>query len=129
MSKINNNISLNSINQKQINNNSINIKEDDEQETKDESHHQITNPQEQEILDKKIIELIPGEPVLNDIQNRYFILSPTVELGFERECNKYDFIHENKSPIGKGAFGEVWKVTHENSQKVYCIKRYPGNGT
>ena len=119
---MNNDFSLSSNIQKQNNNNSINIKEDDEQETKDESHHQITNPQEQEILDKKIIELIPGEPVLNDIQNRYFILSPTVELGFERECNKYDFIHENKSPIGKGAFGEVWKVTHENSQKVYCIK-------
>ena len=121
MSKINNNdFSSNSLLKQ--NNNSINIKEDDDQETKDESHHQLTNPQEQEILDKKIIELIPGEPVLNDIQNRYFLLSPTVELGFERECNKYDFINENKSPIGKGAFGEVWKVTHENSQKVYCIK-------
>ncbi len=121
MSKINNNdFSSNSLLKQ--NNNSINIKEDDDQETKDESHHQLTNPQEQEILDKKIIELIPGEPVLNDIQNRYFLLSPTVELGFERECNKYDFINENKSPLGKGAFGEVWKVTHENSQKVYCIK-------
>lgn len=121
MSKINNNdFSSNSLLKQ--NNNSINIKEDDDQETKDESHHQLTNPQEQEILDKKIIELIPGEPVLNDIQKRYFLLSPTVELGFERECNKYDFINENKSPLGKGAFGEVWKVTHENSQKVYCIK-------
>ena len=121
MSTINNNdFSSNSLLKQ--NNNSINIKEDDDQETKDESHHQLTNPQEQEILDKKIIELIPGEPVLNDIQNRYFLLSPTVELGFERECNKYDFINENKSPLGKGAFGEVWKVTHENSQKVYCIK-------
>ena len=121
MSKNNNNdFSSNSLLKQ--NNNSINIKEDDDQETKDESHHQLTNPQEQEILDKKIIELIPGEPVLNDIQNRYFLLSPTVELGFERECNKYDFINENKSPLGKGAFGEVWKVTHENSQKVYCIK-------
>ena len=124
MSKINNNdTSIDSL-KKGINNknNSINIKEEDEQETKDESHHQITNPQEQEILDKKIIELIPGEPVLNDVQKRYFILSPTVELGFERECNKYDFIHEGKNPIGRGAFGEVWKVTHENSKKVYCIK-------
>ena len=120
MSKINN--SDTSIYSMKKNINIINIKEEDEQETKDESHHQISNSKEQEILDKKIIELIPGEPVLNDVQKRYFLLSPTVELGFERECNKYDFIHENKSPIGRGAFGEVWKVTHENSKKVYCIK-------
>ena len=122
MSKINTNDTSTDSLKKNINNNSINIKEEDEQETKDESHHQTTNPQDQEILDKKIIELIPGEPVLNNVQKRYFLLSPTVELGFERECNKYDFIHESKSPIGRGAFGEVWKVTHENSKKVYCIK-------
>ena len=116
MSTINNDFSLESLKKKpNNNNNSINIKDDDEQETKDDSHHQTT-------IDKKIIELIPGEPVLNDVQKRYFLLSPTVELGFERECNKYDFIHENKNPIGRGAFGEVWKVTHENSKKVYCIK-------
>ena len=119
---MNNDSSIDSIKQKINNNNSKNIKEEDEQETKDESHNQLLNPHEQEILDKKIIELIPGEPVLNDVQKRYFLLSPTVELGFERECNKYDFIHQDKSPIGRGAFGEVWKVIHENSQKVYCIK-------
>jgi serine/threonine protein kinase len=124
MSKINNydKSPIDSIKEKQSNDNIINVKEDDEQETKDESHHQTTNPHDQEILDKKIIELIPGEQILNDVKKRYFILSPTVELGFERECNKYDFIHQGKSPIGRGAFGEVWKVTHENSQKVYCIK-------
>ena len=122
MSKINNIISTESLKSKDNNNNSISKKEDDEQDTKDESHPQIINSKEQEILDKKIIELVPGEPILNDVQKRLFILSPTVELGFERECNKYDFINENKKPIGKGAFGEVWKVTHENSKKVYCVK-------
>ena len=122
MSKINNIISTESLKSKDNSINSISKKEDDEQDTKDESHPQITNSKEQEILDKKIIELVPGEPILNDVQKRLFILSPTVELGFERECNKYDFIHENKNPIGRGAFGEVWKVTHENSKKVYCIK-------
>ena len=122
MSKINNIISTESLKSKDNNNNSISKKEDDEQDTKDESHPQITNSKEQEILDKKIIELVPGEPILNDVQKRLFILSPTVELGFERECNKYDFINENKKPIGKGAFGEVWKVIHENSKKVYCVK-------
>ena len=122
MSKINNIISTESLKSKDNSINSISKKEDDEQDTKDESHPQITNSKEQEILDKKIIELVPGEPILNDVQKRLFILSPTVELGFERECNKYDFINENKKPIGKGAFGEVWKVTHENSKKVYCVK-------
>lgn len=122
MSKNNNNISIESLKSKDNSINSISKKEEDEQDTKDESHPQITNSKEQEILDKKIIELVPGEPILNDVQKRLFILSPTVELGFERECNKYDFINENKKPIGKGAFGEVWKVTHENSKKVYCVK-------
>ena len=122
MSKINNNISTELIKPKDNNINSIIKKEEDEQDTKDESHPQITNSKEQELLDKKIIELVPGEPILNDVQKRLFILSPTVELGFERECNKYDFINENKKPIGKGAFGEVWKVIHENSKKVYCVK-------
>ena len=123
MSTINNNSSINTVKEKKNkDSNIINIKEEDEQETKDESHHQITNPHEQEILDKKIIELIPGEPILNDVKKRYLLLSPTVELGFERECNKYDFIREGKKPLGKGAFGEVWKVIHENSQKVYCMK-------
>ena len=122
MSKINNDSSIDLMKTNKNPNNNISLKEEDEQETKDESHPQVTNPQEQEIIDKKIIELIPGTPVLNDVQKRFFLLSPTVELGFERECNKYDFIHENKNPIGKGAFGEVWKVTHENSQKDYCIK-------
>ena len=93
------------------NNNSL-----EEKDTKDDSHNHS-----KEILDEKIIELIPGPQVLNDVQKRLFILSPTVELGFERECNKYDFIRD-KTPLGKGAFGEVWKVTHDNSKKIYCIK-------
>ena len=93
------------------NNNSL-----EEKDTKDDSHNHS-----KEILDEKVIELIPGPQVLNDVQKRLFILSPTVELGFERECNKYDFIRD-KTPLGKGAFGEVWKVTHDNSKKIYCIK-------
>ena len=102
------------------NNNSI-IKDYEEKDTKDDSQNQSLNNQSKEITDEKIIELIPGKQILNDVQKRLFILSPTVELGFERECNKYDFIRDKK-PLGKGAFGEVWKVTHENSKKIYCIK-------
>ena len=99
------------------NNKSI-IKEYEEKDTKDDSLNQSII---KELSDEKIIELIPGKQILNEVQKRLFILSPTVELGFERECNKYDFIRDKK-PLGKGAYGEVWKVTHENSKKVYCIK-------
>ena len=106
------------------NNNQINeiiIKDDEEKDTKDSSKSFSSNTHSKGISNEKNIDLIPGKQILNEIQKRLFILSPTVELGFERECNKYDFIRD-KNPLGKGAFGEVWKVTHENSKKVYCIK-------
>ena len=106
------------------NNNQINeiiIKDDEEKDTKDSSKSFSLNTHSKGISNEKNIDLIPGKQILNEIQKRLFILSPTVELGFERECNKYDFIRD-KNPLGKGAFGEVWKVTHENSKKVYCIK-------
>ena len=106
------------------NNNQINeiiIKDEEEKDTKDSSKSFSSNTHSKGISNEKNIDLIPGKQILNEIQKRLFILSPTVELGFERECNKYDFIRD-KNPLGKGAFGEVWKVTHENSKKVYCIK-------
>ena len=106
------------------NNNQINeiiIKDDEEKDTKDSSRSLSLHINSKGLSLEKNIDLIPGKQILNDIQKRLFILSPTVELGFERECNKYDFIRD-KNPLGKGAFGEVWKVTHENSKKVYCIK-------
>ena len=106
------------------NNNQINeiiIKDEEEKDTKDSSKSFSLNTHSKGISNEKNIDLIPGKQILNEIQKRLFILSPTVELGFERECNKYDFIRD-KNPLGKGAFGEVWKVTHENSKKVYCIK-------
>ena len=106
------------------NNNQINeiiIKDEEEKDTKDSSKSFSSNTHSKGISNEKNIDLIPGKQILNEIQKRLFILSPTVELGFERECNKYDFIRD-KNPLGKGAFGEVWKVTHENSKKIYCIK-------
>ena len=59
---------------------------------------------------------------LNKVKNRQLILSPTVRLGLERECNKDDFYREDDSYIGKGAFGEVWKVLHKQSNKKYVLK-------
>ena len=104
-----------------IQKNEIIMKDEEEKDTKDSSKSLSLHFHSKGLLGEKNIDLIPGRQILNDIQKRLFILSPTVELGFERECNKYDFIRD-KNPLGKGAFGEVWKVTHENSKKIYCIK-------
>ena len=104
-----------------IQKNEIIMKDEEEKDTKDSSKSLSLHFHSKGLLGEKNIDLIPGRQILNDIQKRLFILSPTVELGFERECNKYDFIRD-KNPLGKGAFGEVWKVTHENSNKIYCIK-------
>jgi len=62
------------------------------------------------------------KPVLNKVKNRLLILSPTVKDCLERECNKNDFIQEGGRPIGKGGFGEVWKVTCKQTKKVFVIK-------
>jgi serine/threonine protein kinase len=60
--------------------------------------------------------------VLNKVKKRELILSPTVGKGLERECNKADFFREGERPIGKGGFGEVWKVVHKATNKTYVIK-------
>ena len=60
--------------------------------------------------------------ILNNVKNRLLFLSPTVNIGLERECNKNDFYREGDSYIGKGAFGEVWKVSHKMTGKIYVIK-------
>lgn len=70
----------------------------------------------------KSFSFIPSEQKINQVKKRLATLSPTVELGFERECNKMDFLREGEKPIGRGAFGEVWKVMHHPSNKTYCIK-------
>ena len=59
---------------------------------------------------------------LNKVKNRLLFLSPTVRTGLERECNKNDFFREGDSYIGKGAFGEVWKVSQRQTNKIYVIK-------
>ena len=61
---------------------------------------------------------------INKVKQRYLMLSPTVYAGLERECKMSDFDIDKKS-IGKGGFGQVWKVVHKQTQKVYCIKTIP----
>jgi hypothetical protein len=55
---------------------------------------------------------------LNKVKNRLLILSPTVELGLERECSRLDFARDGDRPIGRGGFGEVWKVVLKESREI-----------
>ena len=59
---------------------------------------------------------------LNKVKERLLILSPTVKRGLERECDKGDFYRCGDRCIGKGGFGEVWKVNHKKTGDVYVIK-------
>lgn len=63
-------------------------------------------------------------PKLNEISNRWFILSPTVTSGLEPESSISDFKIEKE--VSKCSFnkGSVWKVIHKKTQKVYCMKIY-----
>ena len=62
------------------------------------------------------------QQTLNKVKDRLLFLSPTVKRGLERECNKGDFYRCGDNCIGKGAFGEVWKVNHKKTGEVYVIK-------
>ena len=59
---------------------------------------------------------------LNKVKERLLILSPTVKRGLERECDKGDFYRCGDRCIGKGGFGEVWKVNHKKTGDLYVIK-------
>ena len=59
---------------------------------------------------------------LNNVKDRLLFLSPTVRTGLERECNKNDFFRDGETYIGKGAFGEVWRVIQRNTNKKYVVK-------
>ena len=63
-----------------------------------------------------------GLKELNEVKERLLILSPTVKRGLERECNKGDFYRCDDYCIGKGGFGEVWKVNHKKTNDLYVIK-------
>lgn len=52
---------------------------------------------------------------------KYLFESPSVQKGEEPEIKRSDFTFEKK--LGEGAFGEVWKVVHKTSKKVYAMKQ------
>ncbi len=64
----------------------------------------------------------PPTPQLNKIKKRVLMLSPTVEACLERELSKSDFFRDGDKAIGKGGFGEVWKVVYKKTNKTYVIK-------
>ena len=82
------------------------------------------NPQtpEQKPQNKEPNITYPMPLKVNKVKDRQLILSPTVLAGLERECNKNDFYREGDRYIGKGGFGEVWKVIHKATSRIYCIK-------
>lgn len=63
-----------------------------------------------------------SSPLLNKVKKRLLMLSPSVAAGLERECSKSDFFREGDKAIGVGGFGEVWKVIHKATNKLYVIK-------
>lgn len=62
------------------------------------------------------------KPMINKVKNRLLLLSPTVKIGMEPECQKSDFSTDGTKPLGKGGFGEVWKVFHKKTNNIYVIK-------
>ena len=79
------------------------------------------NPQtpEQKPQNKEPNITYPMPLKVNKVKDRQLILSPTVLAGLERECNKNDFYREGDRYIGKGGFGEVWKVIHKATSRIY----------
>lgn len=59
---------------------------------------------------------------INKVEVRILSLSPSVREGLEKECSKEDFFSEGDKPIGKGGFGQVWKVRHKATGQIYVIK-------
>ena len=58
---------------------------------------------------------------MSKVPIKYLFESPTVKKGLEPEIKRSDFTFEKK--LGEGAFGEVWKVVHKVSKKVYAMKQ------
>ena len=62
----------------------------------------------------------PGKVKINKVKDRILYLSPSVKLGHENEANLRDF--DIGDMLGSGAFGQVYKVTHKSSKRVFALK-------
>ncbi|OMJ94222.1 hypothetical protein SteCoe_2710 [Stentor coeruleus] len=55
--------------------------------------------------------------------NRLLFESPAVLAGLEPELTRRDFEFERR--LGDGAFGQVWRVKHKSTLKIYAMKQVP----
>ena len=58
---------------------------------------------------------------INQISKRYFILSPAVQSGIDKECSSQDFFQENSEPPNLGRLGLGMKVFHRKTHAQYTI--------
>ena len=58
---------------------------------------------------------------INQISKRYFILSPAVQSGIDKECSSQDFFQENSEPPNLGRLGLGMKVFHRKTHSQYTI--------
>ena len=59
---------------------------------------------------------------INNIKNRYFILSPAVKEGKDIECSGNDFSQEKYDYINLGYIGRAIKALHKKTNRLYSIK-------
>lgn len=59
---------------------------------------------------------------INQIKNRFFILSPSVKNNLDNESSRDDFTQEGGCKINLGYIGKGLKVTHKKTNKMYSIK-------
>lgn len=62
----------------------------------------------------------PGKVRINKVKERILFLSPSVKLGHENEATLKDF--DLGDMLGAGAFGQVYKVVHKISKRVFALK-------
>ena len=61
-------------------------------------------------------------PNINKVNNRIFVLSPTISQGLDRECEKNDFMRIGDKMIELGIYKGMWLVSHKRTEILYAIK-------
>ena len=61
---------------------------------------------------------------INQIKNRFFILSPSVKNNLDNESSRDDFTQEGGCKINLGYIGKGLKVTHKKTNKMYPIHEF-----
>ena len=63
-------------------------------------------------------------PQISNIDNRLFILSPTVKNGLDRESTNHDFYRESEELVDLGKLGFGTRVCHKKTQLEYIILNF-----